>query len=103
MRRLVMAEPGTVGWEEAPAPEPPEDGVVVEPTAVARCDLDAPLAASGLFPAPIAVGHEAVGRISTVGSGVRDWAVGDRVLVPFQLSCGTCATCARDAYAACER
>ena len=31
------------------------------------------------------------GTVAAVGAGVRDWAVGDRVTVPFVCACGTCA------------
>ena len=75
-----------------PDPELPADGVLVRPLAVARCDLDAPMAAFGLFPGPYVVGHELVGEVVAVGPDAQA-VVGSRVCVPFQVSCGTCAPC----------
>lgn len=102
MRHLLMPEAGRVEWAVTADPTPAEDGVVVAPLAVSRCDLDLPMAAFGLFPGPIPLGHEAAGEVVAVGSSVTSWAVGDRVIVPFQVSCGSCATCRRGAFAACD-
>ncbi|GGI08476.1 alcohol dehydrogenase catalytic domain-containing protein [Egicoccus halophilus] len=46
-------------------------------------------------------GHEAVGRVLQVGTGVRGFVPGDRVLVPFTTCCGRCAACARGLSARC--
>ncbi len=102
MRHLVMPEAGRVEWAEATDPTPADDGVLVHPLAVSRCDLDLPMAAFGLFPGPIAVGHEAAGEVVAVGASVTAWRPGDRVIVPFQVSCGGCTACGRRAYAACD-
>jgi alcohol dehydrogenase len=45
------------------------------------------------FPMPLHFGHECVAEILRVGSAVRDFAVGQRVVVPFQISCGRCDAC----------
>lgn len=102
MRHLVFQEPGKVGWEEAPDPSPDPQAAVVRPLAVARCDLDIPMAAFGIFPGPYPVGHETAAEVLEVGSAVRDVAIGDRVIVPFQPSCGSCAACSTRRFAACE-
>jgi alcohol dehydrogenase len=49
------------------------------------------------------VGHEAVGEVVEVGSGVHHFAVGDRVLVPASTGCNDCAACRRGLVARCER
>ena len=76
----------------------------MRPLAVARCDIDRFLA-SGFFPlrGPFALGHECVGEIAALGDGVRGLAVGQRVVVSFQVSCGRCAACAAGRTANCER
>jgi len=97
MRQLTFVEAGRIEWREQPdAVVPDPAGAVVRPLAVARCDLDLPMAAGGLFPGPFALGHETVAEVVTVGEQVRQRRPGDRVLVPFQVSCGTCPAC-RDA------
>ena len=103
MRTLVVTEPGSVSWRQAPDPHPEPDGAVLRPLAVARCDLDWPMATRRLFPFPLAAGHEAVGEIVAVGEEVTGRRVGERVIVPFQVSCGACASCGRRHYAACDR
>lgn len=102
MRQLVYVEAGKVEWQEGPEPELATDGAIVRPLAVARCDLDLPMAAFGLFPAPHAVGHETVAEVVRVGDAVARWSAGDRVLVPFQVSCGACDQCLGGRFAACR-
>ncbi len=100
MRALVLSGPGRLDWQEVPDPEVAPHGALVRPLAVARCDLDAPMAALGLFPGPFPVGHEVVAEVVEVG---RDVALrpGARVAVPFQVSCGACPTCRAGRTAAC--
>jgi threonine dehydrogenase-like Zn-dependent dehydrogenase len=47
-------------------------------------------------------GHEFVGIVADVGSSVRNLKVGDRVLVPFNIFCGTCYFCQRELYGNCH-
>jgi threonine dehydrogenase-like Zn-dependent dehydrogenase len=48
------------------------------------------------------LGHEFMGEIVELGSGVRNLNVGDRVVVPFTISCGSCFFCERQLFAGCE-
>jgi threonine dehydrogenase-like Zn-dependent dehydrogenase len=48
------------------------------------------------------LGHEAMGEVVEVGSDVPNLAVGDRVVVPFQMSCGHCFMCDEKLYSQCE-
>ena len=102
MRHLVFREAGQVGWEEAPDPTPGPRDAVIRPLAAARCDLDPAMAAFGLFPGPFPVGHEVAGEIVAVGEQVSRHAVGERVVVPFQVSCGSCAACGDRRFAGCH-
>lgn len=103
MRHLMFRGPGDLGWQECPAPQliDPRDALV-RPLAVARCDLD-PIIALGLYPItpPFAMGHEMVGEIVDLGDAITGLLPGQRVIVPFQASCGDCAPCRRGHSNAC--
>ncbi|RXF73199.1 zinc-dependent alcohol dehydrogenase family protein [Hansschlegelia zhihuaiae] len=78
-----------------PAPSPGEALVRVEACAVCRTDLHVVDGDLTDGPLPITAGHEIVGRIEVVGSGVDAFRVGDRVGVPWLGGvCGACAYCA---------
>jgi threonine dehydrogenase-like Zn-dependent dehydrogenase len=98
---LLFAGPGiVVARESTPARLTSDLSAVVRPVAVSTCDMDA-VALSGLVkfrPAPL--GHEAVAVVVEVGDRVSLIRPGDRVVVPWQISCGTCDRCVlgQDAY-----
>ena len=48
------------------------------------------------------LGHENMGEVMEVGSGVSNLKVGDRVVVPFTISCGSCWFCERTMYSLCD-
>jgi len=48
------------------------------------------------------LGHEAMGVVEEVGSAVTNLRLGDRVVVPFNISCGSCWMCSRGLFAQCE-
>lgn len=104
MRALTYAGPETLEWREVPRPRLAGDGeAIVRHLAVATCDLDDLIVrGSSPFPAPFALGHEGVAEVLEVGDGVRTVRPGDRVVVPFQLSCGTCGACAAGRTGNCE-
>lgn len=104
MRALVLQRPGKVGWQNVPAPPSPGPGaVLVRPIAMATCDLDRPLGLGRTaFPVPLQLGHECVAEVVSVGDDVRVAAVGDRVVVPFQVSCGRCSACVRGCSGNCR-
>jgi len=103
VRQLTYEQAGVVRWREVPDPVLADPaGALVAPLAVARCDLDLPMAAQGLFPGPYGVGHETVGEVVAVGPEAARVRVGQRVLVPYQVSCGACAACGDRRYGACR-
>lgn len=79
---------------DVPPPGCPDGGVViaVRATGVCRSDWHG---WKGHDPVslPHVPGHELAGVVASVGSGVRDWVVGDRVTVPFVCGCGRCSWC----------
>ena len=48
------------------------------------------------------LGHEPMGVVTEVGSEVSELSVGDRVVIPFQISCGHCYMCDQKLYTQCE-
>ena len=95
MRALSAAPGGRLRWASAPTPRlPGARGAIVHPIAAATCDLDCALALGATqFPLPLHLGHECVAEVLAVGEQVATVRVGDRVIVPFQINCGTCAPC----------
>jgi len=97
MRQLTMTADRDVEWWDVPEPALEGDlEALVRPLAVALCDLDQPiLRGIAPIPGPIAIGHEGVAEVVDVGDSVRGVVPGDRVVVPFQISCGGCERCRR--------
>jgi len=104
MQQLFFLERGKVEWRDIESPEIVEpDDALVRPLAVATCDLDTGLLHSDVpFPGPFPLGHEGVGEVLEVGDEVTSVKAGDRVIIPFQISCGRCGRCARGLTASCE-
>jgi threonine dehydrogenase-like Zn-dependent dehydrogenase len=103
MRQLTYEETGRYGWREVPDPEITTPGqALVRPVQVACCDLDVAVA-RGVAPLPpgYAVGHEGLAEVVAVGDDVSGVQVGDRVVVPFQISCGFCRECRRGVTSSC--
>lgn len=97
MKSLVRTDPGVVAWHDTPEPDLAGPGeALVRPLAVALCDADHALVSGAApMPGPIHLGHECVAEVVAVGGDVRSVAPGDRVVVPFQISCGECDRCRR--------
>lgn len=81
-----------VELELAP-PGPGEVLVRIEAAGVCHSDLSV-IDGNRPRPVPMLLGHEAAGRISALGSGVADFAVGDRVVLSYLPRCEECAGCA---------
>ena len=98
---------GPITVQELPKPEAPPGGVLIEvkATGVCRSDWhgwkghDSDIVDHGL---PFVPGHELSGIVAALVEGVSSFAVGDRVAVPFILSCGRCRECARGRPTICE-
>lgn len=94
-RGLVVSPRGRFGWRQVPAPGAPAPaGATVHPIAMATCDMDRPIMlARTPFPLPLHLGHECVAEVVAVGDEVISFRPGQRVVVPFQINCGTCRSC----------
>lgn len=91
--------------ETVPDPEilNPRDAIV-KITSTAICGSDLHLY-NGFIPTMEKgdiIGHEFMGEVVEVGSGVRNLKPGDRVVVPFTISCGGCFFCKRGMFSCCE-
>ena len=103
MQQLMFQAAGEYRWQEAPEPQiTAAEQAIVRPVAVACCDLDVAVVRGALpMPPGHAVGHEGVCEIAAIGDAVRDFNVDDRVIVPFQMSCGRCSACLRGVTGSC--
>jgi alcohol dehydrogenase len=104
MKALVYHGPGQRSWEDMPEPtiEAQTDAIVrIDASTICGTDLhilkgDVPEVQPGTI-----LGHEAVGTVVEVGSGVTTLTPGDRVLVSCITSCGRCRFCKEGRYGLC--
>jgi alcohol dehydrogenase len=104
MQQLTFTAPHVLEWQDVPEPRLEGDGeAIVAPLAIATCDLDsAILTGQTPFQPPIALGHECIGEVVEIGDGVTSVKPGDRVVIPFQVSCGECGACREGRTGNCE-
>jgi alcohol dehydrogenase len=89
--------------EELDLDPPGRDEVLVRLRAAGLCHSDlSVINGDRPRPTPMALGHEAAGEVVECGSGVRDLAPGDRVVLVFLPSCGGCIPCLEGRPALCE-
>jgi threonine dehydrogenase-like Zn-dependent dehydrogenase len=94
-----------VGVEDVPDPHliNPRDAII-KVTCCAICGSDVHLYdgyVPGMYRGDI-LGHEFMGEVVELGGAVRNLEVGDRVVVPFAISCGNCFFCEREMFSLCE-
>jgi threonine dehydrogenase-like Zn-dependent dehydrogenase len=105
MRALCWYGPQDVRIDTVPDPRPlnPRDAIVrVTRTAICGSDLHLyngyiPTMQSGDI-----LGHEFMGEVVEVGTGVHNLVPGDRVVVPFAIACGACFFCERELWSLCD-
>jgi threonine dehydrogenase-like Zn-dependent dehydrogenase len=128
MQELNFVRAGRLEWRERPDPELVETtDALVRPFVASRCDGDVlpvhrpvsramqagltlglidPVVASIVGPVPFrgpfGIGHECVAQVTAVGDEVVDIQVGDMVVVPWAVSCGTCPECRLGLTAKCS-
>jgi len=119
MKQLTYIKKNTLEWWDCKEPTLQSDhDVIVRPLAAARCDGDksflfygiTPMLRAGValhyidpitkkmfgikpFKGPFAIGHECVAEILSCGNEVKHFKVGDKVIVPWSISCGSCSHC----------
>ncbi len=105
MKALTWQGKRDVRVEEVPDPviQEPTDAIVrITSTAICGSDLHLyEILGAYLTPGDI-LGHEPMGIVEEVGPEVTHIKAGDRVVVPFNISCGSCWMCSRGLFAQCE-
>lgn len=105
MRALCWHGKSDVRVDTVPDPEilDPRDAIV-KITATAICGSDLHLY-DGYMPTMEkgdVLGHEPMGMVVEVGSGVTNLKKGDRMVIPFTISCGTCYFCQKGLFSCCD-
>ena len=119
MRELTLVRAGRLEWRDRPDPGlKSATDALVRPFVASRCDGDTlpihrpvsramqaglkaglidPVVGSILgsvpFKGPFGIGHECVAQVTEVGAEVAEVEVGDVVVVPWAISCGSCEEC----------
>jgi alcohol dehydrogenase len=104
MKALVYHGPGRKSWEDVPKPTITTDTdaiIRVDATTICGTDLhilkgDVPEVTEGRI-----LGHEAVGTVESIGSGVKNVRPGDRVLVSCITACAACRFCREGRFGQC--
>ncbi len=128
MRELHFIRSGRLAWADRDEPTITCDSdAIVRPFLAGRCDGDvlpihrpvsralqagialrlvdpvvAAIAGSVPFRGPFGIGHECVAEVMAVGKAVQDVRVGQTVIVPWAVSCGTCGSCRRGLTSKCD-
>ena len=105
MKALTWQAKRSVSVDEVPDPriEFPTDAIVkITSTAICGSDLHLYELLGPFLGRGDILGHEPMGVVVEVGSEVTNLAVGDRVVVPFNISCGHCFMCRRGLQSQCE-
>src|SRR4051794_6869789 len=90
-----------------PVPDPAIEGpqaAFIKITSTAICGSDLPLSEvlGPFLDEGDILGHEPMGIVEEVGAEVTDIKAGDRVVIPFNISCGHCWMCDQQLFAQCE-
>lgn len=105
MRAVVYHGPRDFRVETVPDPAiQAEDDLILRVTSTAICGSDLHMYHGnipGMTPGDV-MGHEFMGIVEEVGPAVTRFKPGDRVIVPFPISCGHCFFCERELFSCCE-
>lgn len=108
MKALVKLRPEKGIWmEDVPMPEIGVNDVLIKMKKTSICGTDLHIYmwddwAKKTIKTPMTIGHEYVGEIVDMGSGVKNLKIGDRVTGEGHLTCGHCRNCRRGKLHVCE-
>src|SRR5438093_4744379 len=104
MKALLLSKNKHLEMTDLPVPRAEPGEVLVRVAACGICgsDVHGYDGSSGRRIPPIVMGHEAAGRVATVGPQITGWSEGDRVTFDSTISCGACRYCARGETNLCD-
>src|SRR5438105_11825687 len=106
MKAVVFRGVGDIRLEDVSEPKIQEKtDAIVRLTASAICGTDLHMVRGtmpGMRPGTI-LGHEGVGLVEQLGPDVRNLKIGDRVVIPSTIACGTCSYCRAGYFAQCDQ
>lgn len=106
MKALVWHGKEDVRYDTVSDPEIEDPGdAIIKVTSCAICGSDMHLFHNfvpAMMPGDV-LGHEAMGEVVEVGSGVSNLKKGDRVVIPFTIQCGECDQCRAGNFSVCQR
>lgn len=102
MKAQVFRGINQLSYEEVPLPSIAPDEVLVQVKVVGLCQSDIKKIRYPLYEPPRIFGHETAGTIAQVGAEVKNWQVGDRVVVLHHIPCMHCAYCLSDNFSMCD-
>jgi L-iditol 2-dehydrogenase len=101
MRAAVYRGVNDVRIEEVPVPEIGPGELLIRVHTCGICGTDLKKITTASHSAPRIFGHETSGTVAAMGRGVRDFALGDRVMVFHHIPCGACFYCRNKVFAQC--
>jgi len=104
MLQSVMVKPGEIIFRKIDKPEPAKNEALVKVKKIGICGSDMHVF-HGMHPYtsyPIVQGHEISGIVESVGSDVKDFIPGDKVILMPQVVCGQCYPCRNNLYHICD-
>ncbi len=102
MKAAVYRGVNDVQLEEVPVPKIGRGEILVRVHTCGICGTDLKKIATGSHSAPRIFGHETSGVVAKLGEGVREFEVGDRVMVFHHIPCRECYYCRNKTFAQCE-
>lgn len=102
MKAQVYRGVKQLSYEELPVPTLDADEVLVQVRVVGLCQSDIKKILYPLYEPPRIFGHETAGVIAAVGEDVKNWQIGDRVVVMHHIPCMRCGYCLNDNFSMCD-
>jgi len=105
MHAAVLEKYGQFKWKRVDLPKITDNEVMIRVSYAGICGSDQHIFRGEFHPRtklPFVPGHEFTGRITEIGSGVKNFAIGEQVAVDPIVWCGNCPACQRKHYPACS-